>query len=144
MYPSSSHNCTTPWLDWFYGHRSDLNPCSLDEMYFIAGNSLEFFANASANEIEKCQRKCKEAYYQAEIRSFEVANGARHYLLDEPMDFTKEERILIYSTSDEYEETQEIPILNLWSFISAIGGNLGLFLGSSVLSILIYLLDVQF
>ena len=83
---------------------------------------------------------CAEPTYTTSAHRFSLYNGIVNHIPLEKVNNT----ILIYLfyQSTDVKNSQQIPIMTFWGFISATGGSLGLFLGFSCLSSVWTLFDM--
>ena len=93
---------------------------------------------------------CKTSSYSLKSIEFDPKSKMAHYLIDDyfatmnvnkTADTTTSHFILRFF-STEVEVSEKIEMMNVNSFISSVGGNLGLFIGFSFLSTLFIIHDV--
>ena len=96
------------------------------------------FKNFLANKADKyCPKDCKTISYNPKVTKFHIGYSLNHGNWT-TLTFNA------YFADDIVEHTKEYFIFNVGTFLSAIGGNVGLFLGYSVLSVSLWTLNIIF
>ena len=126
-------------LDYFIHNNSGLPECANP---LSAGNTIRHFTQVTyANEREKlsqaCPTPCQQLSYTLNTRKYHT-NTWIEYDNQPVEDFSKVGVVLgMAYESFIVEERIESLVYDLGTFLSAVGGNLGLFLGFSCLTVLL-------
>ena len=153
-------NCSTPWTQSTLGNIDyiDTNPCTNEEAIKELALGTQYFYDTinqknlncpSTNKIQ-CLTKldylcfivsCAELTYTTTTHKLALTNGIVNHL---PLEKVQDSILLyIFYQSTDVKNSQQIPIMTFWGFISAAGGSMGLFLGFSCLSSVWSLFDLM-
>ena len=137
----ASINCTIPGLGIFI-QSDELNECTdrksaIHSLTTFLGLKDEFISN---NPPHGCVSPCTEVTFNSEVFAFHQNSWID---TDENSDLAKERHILSFSYTTLKQEVAIVTLVyDAENFLTSLGGNLGLFLGFSCLSLLISVLKI--
>ena len=129
------------------GNQHHLNLCTDKSS---AGNTLNNFQNLAYHQkrevwLNACPLPCKQIVYVVNVRKFHLNNFIENSIETEEMVKMSKEAVFLRIGYDSFviEEIVESLFYDAASFLTAVGGNLGLFLGFSCFSVLLGLIKIS-
>ena len=129
-------NCTVPGLEEIIGSHSSVPECkdnisAFDTVKKYISVSYKFLENPNSLE---CQKPCLHTIFRSRVKKEHITSWVSD--IEEDSFYLR----IIYSTLN-IEQNVETLAYDIGSFLTAMGGNLGLFLGFSCLSCILASID---
>ena len=135
-----SVSCTTPHFKYFLPNNSNINSCRDKTEAFEFVDTFTNFVNDIVDRPESigCPLPCRQVHYKI---SLDYVHKYGWQVFDDDSENSTEKKVDHFSLEYRYstlfvEERMESYDYDVGSFLAAAGGNLGLFLGFSCLSVL--------
>ena len=130
-------NCTVPGFEEILGNDNSFPQCkdnisanhTLNRYLDVA---YEFLQNPN---IQNCQKPCKQTVFKSKVKKEHVTSWISD--TDDNVFYLR----IVYSTLN-IEQNVETLVYDAGSFLAALGGNLGLFLGFSCLSCILTIINL--
>ncbi len=128
-------NCTIIGFEELHRNTTMLRSCTdrkraINALKVFEKSSIVFLKNQN---IPQCPMSCFQIGFVATLNYFHI-NSMLNPRLSEAIDVSDFDLLVNYETF-QIEDTVESLIYDFSSFVSAVGGNLGLFLGLSLFSV---------